>query len=94
MITSVSASSNPVWSLCKTLSLTQPIKSLAGYVILVRSCDHNINIFQPIVIQCLGCERVILSVGPYPPVVYPSPHWARINAVLTADTVATGEVNY
>ena len=61
-------------------------------MVLARSRDVDINVFQLTVMQYLGCERVIL-LG-FPPVVYHLQIGADIYAVLTADGVTTAEVSY
>ena len=63
------------------------MKSPTEYVVQTKSGDLNINIFQPTVMQRLGCERdAILG---FLPVVY----WVSICTVINTAAVAPAEIN-
>jgi len=51
------------------------MKSFTESVLLSRSGGHNTDIFQSTVMQCLGCDSVIIQ--RFPPIVFPSSNWAR-----------------
>ena len=75
----------PGISLCFTISPLTPMKSLNGYMVQTRSRDHKI-IFQPTVMQCLGCEQIVL-------LEFCLQMGASISDVPMVNAVATGEVN-